>query len=98
MTPQPRAHRDRGGDMTTGPSDVDTLVRRADPATGADVASWVRSGAPDSIYRSVVSTDRAAALTGSTHTRPRRALAIAIALVILGAGAAAAGVLVFGGP
>ena len=26
------------------------------------MASWVRSGAPDSIYRSVVSTDRASAL------------------------------------
>jgi hypothetical protein len=84
--------------VTSGRSDVDTLVRRADPVSDSDVAAWVRSGASDSIYRTVVSVDPATAAAGPAHARPRRALAIALALVVLGAGAAAAGVLLFGGP
>ena len=54
-----------GPDLAMTRSEIDAVVRAADPVSAADVEAWSRSGRPGEIYRSVVTDDPAAA----TRTR-----------------------------
>ncbi len=89
--------------MTMTRSDLDAVVRAADPASATDVDAWSCSSRPEEIYRSVVKDDPAvaAAPISSGHPqrpRSRRVLAVAAALVLLTAGTATAAALLFGEP